>query len=223
MARGEIERPCARLYADAVAPSGRGGKAASVRRDGRIQAQGSPADYARLGVVEERLDRAAGPGSIAGAGPPVPAVRAGRGAAHAGADDGTGGELVRDAAHAAAPARKGRRAAITSIRRGTAAAGLPAAALAPSDVPGTSPTGTGTAPATPKPGRHSRSHTATSRPGLPKPSRTSAARPPDQGKPASPYPLRKERPAGSRTRPHRRDTPTGAWTPSGCQPAVRCG
>jgi hypothetical protein len=38
---------------------------ASVRRDGRIQAQGSPADYARLGVVEERLDRAAGPGSIA--------------------------------------------------------------------------------------------------------------------------------------------------------------
>jgi hypothetical protein len=35
---------------------------ASVRRDGRIQAQGSSADYARLGVVEDRLDRAAGPG-----------------------------------------------------------------------------------------------------------------------------------------------------------------
>jgi hypothetical protein len=33
---------------------------ASVRRDARIQAQGSPADYARLGVVEKRLDRAAG-------------------------------------------------------------------------------------------------------------------------------------------------------------------
>jgi hypothetical protein len=31
----------------------------------------------------------------------------------------------------------------------------------PSDVPGTSPTGTGTAPATPKPGRHSRRHTNT--------------------------------------------------------------
>jgi hypothetical protein len=49
----------------------------------------------------------------------------------------------------------------------------------------------GTAPATPKPGRHSRRHTATPRPGSPKPSWTSAARPPDQGKPASPYPLRK--------------------------------
>jgi len=61
----------------------------------------------------------------------------------------------------------------------------------PSDVPGTSPTGTGTVPATPKPGRHSRRHTATPRPGSPKPSWTSAARPPDQGKPASPYPLRK--------------------------------
>jgi hypothetical protein len=35
---------------------------ASVRRDGRIQAQGSPCDHARLGVIEERLDRAAGPG-----------------------------------------------------------------------------------------------------------------------------------------------------------------
>jgi hypothetical protein len=65
---------------------------ASVRRDGRIQAQGSPADYARLGVVEERLDRAAAAGQLyrgddrAGRGPGTRAVGAGlAGAVAAGA------------------------------------------------------------------------------------------------------------------------------------------
>jgi hypothetical protein len=54
----------------------------------------------------------------------------------------------------------------------------------PSDVPGTSPTGTGTAPATPKPGRHWRRHTATpdldrrSRPGHLRPGRLTKANPP---------------------------------------------
>ena len=38
--------------------------AARVRRDGRVQAQGSPCDHARLGVLEERLDAVCGAGTI---------------------------------------------------------------------------------------------------------------------------------------------------------------
>ena len=38
--------------------------AARVRRDGRVQAQGSPAEHATLGPAEEWLDRQAGPGVI---------------------------------------------------------------------------------------------------------------------------------------------------------------
>jgi hypothetical protein len=38
--------------------------AAVVRRDGRIQAAGHPADHARLGVLEQQLDELAGPGVI---------------------------------------------------------------------------------------------------------------------------------------------------------------
>jgi len=37
---------------------------ARVRRDGRVQAAGSPCDHARLGVLEERLDAMCGPGTI---------------------------------------------------------------------------------------------------------------------------------------------------------------
>jgi hypothetical protein len=37
---------------------------AVVRRDGRVQAAGHPADHARLGVLEEQLDEMAGPGAI---------------------------------------------------------------------------------------------------------------------------------------------------------------
>ena len=37
---------------------------AVVRRDGRVQAQGSPAEHATLGPAEEWLDRQAGPGVI---------------------------------------------------------------------------------------------------------------------------------------------------------------
>jgi len=37
---------------------------AQVRRDGRVQAQGSPAEHATLGPAEEWLDRQAGPGVI---------------------------------------------------------------------------------------------------------------------------------------------------------------
>ena len=37
---------------------------ARVRRDGRVQAQGSPCDHARLGVAEERLDEVAGPDAV---------------------------------------------------------------------------------------------------------------------------------------------------------------
>ena len=37
---------------------------AVVRRDGRVQAAGHPADHARLGVLEEQLDEMAGPGTI---------------------------------------------------------------------------------------------------------------------------------------------------------------
>ena len=37
---------------------------ASVRRDGRVQAQGSPCDHARLGVLEARLEAMCGPGTI---------------------------------------------------------------------------------------------------------------------------------------------------------------
>jgi hypothetical protein len=37
---------------------------ARVRRDGRVQAQGSPAEHATLGPAEEWLDRQAGPGMI---------------------------------------------------------------------------------------------------------------------------------------------------------------
>jgi hypothetical protein len=39
---------------------------AQVRRDGRVQAQGSPAEHATLGPAEEWLDRQAGPGGIDG-------------------------------------------------------------------------------------------------------------------------------------------------------------
>ena len=39
---------------------------AQVRRDGRVQAQGSPAGHATLGPLEERLERQAGPGVIDG-------------------------------------------------------------------------------------------------------------------------------------------------------------
>jgi hypothetical protein len=38
--------------------------AARVRRDGRVQAEGSPCDHAMLGPLEERLDAAAGPGVL---------------------------------------------------------------------------------------------------------------------------------------------------------------
>ena len=37
---------------------------ARVRRDGRVQAQGSPAEHATLGPAEEWLDRQAGPGAV---------------------------------------------------------------------------------------------------------------------------------------------------------------
>ena len=37
---------------------------AVVRRDGRVQAEGKPYDYARLGVLEEHLDAIAGPDAI---------------------------------------------------------------------------------------------------------------------------------------------------------------
>jgi hypothetical protein len=37
---------------------------ARVRRDGQVQAAGSPCDHARLGVLEERLDVLCGPGTI---------------------------------------------------------------------------------------------------------------------------------------------------------------
>src|SRR5437868_1444820 len=38
--------------------------AAVVRRDGRIQAAGHPADHARLGAIEQQDDELAGPGAI---------------------------------------------------------------------------------------------------------------------------------------------------------------
>ena len=38
--------------------------AARVRRDGRVQAQGSPCEHATLGPLEGRLDAAAGPGAL---------------------------------------------------------------------------------------------------------------------------------------------------------------
>src|SRR4051794_41611390 len=37
---------------------------ARLRRDGRVQAAGRPCDHARLGVVEQELDRRCGPGTI---------------------------------------------------------------------------------------------------------------------------------------------------------------
>jgi hypothetical protein len=40
--------------------------AARVRRDGRVQAQGSPLDHARLGPLEDWLEEKAGPGVIGG-------------------------------------------------------------------------------------------------------------------------------------------------------------
>jgi len=40
--------------------------AAQVRRDGRVQAQGSPAGHATLGPLEEWLEEKAGPGVIDG-------------------------------------------------------------------------------------------------------------------------------------------------------------
>ncbi|HEY5990727.1 MAG TPA: hypothetical protein VIV12_30680, partial [Streptosporangiaceae bacterium] len=39
---------------------------AVVRRDGRVQAQGHPADHARLGVAEERLDALCGSADVIG-------------------------------------------------------------------------------------------------------------------------------------------------------------
>src|SRR5260370_2255223 len=39
---------------------------AQVRRDGRVQAQGSPVDHARLGPLEDWLEEKAGPGVIDG-------------------------------------------------------------------------------------------------------------------------------------------------------------
>ena len=35
---------------------------AVVRRDGKVQAGGHPADHARLGALEQQLDELAGPG-----------------------------------------------------------------------------------------------------------------------------------------------------------------
>jgi hypothetical protein len=46
--------------------------AARVRRDGRVQAQGSPAEHATLGPAEEWLDRPAGPGGLVLFGETVP-------------------------------------------------------------------------------------------------------------------------------------------------------
>ena len=43
---------------------------AVVRRDGRVQASGHPADHARLGALEQQLDELAGPGVIASRCPP---------------------------------------------------------------------------------------------------------------------------------------------------------
>ena len=37
---------------------------AVVRRDGKVQAGGHPADHARLGALEQQLDELAGPGVI---------------------------------------------------------------------------------------------------------------------------------------------------------------
>jgi len=54
IAKGE---PVAWCKVVAVAP-------AVVRRDGRVQADGRPCDHARLGAVEEQLDRMAGAGTI---------------------------------------------------------------------------------------------------------------------------------------------------------------
>jgi hypothetical protein len=49
--------PVAMCKIVAVAP-------AVVRRDGRVQADGRPCEYARLGVAEQELDRRCGPGTI---------------------------------------------------------------------------------------------------------------------------------------------------------------
>ena len=54
IARGESVAWCKIV---AIAP-------AVVRRDGRIQAAGRPCEHARLGAMEEQLDRMAGPGVI---------------------------------------------------------------------------------------------------------------------------------------------------------------
>jgi hypothetical protein len=54
IARGDLVVWCKIV---AVAP-------AVVRRDGRVQADGRPCDHARLGVLEEQLDRMSGPGTI---------------------------------------------------------------------------------------------------------------------------------------------------------------
>ena len=42
---------------------------AVVRRDGRVQAAGHPADHARLGVAEERLDALCGTADVVGRSP----------------------------------------------------------------------------------------------------------------------------------------------------------
>ena len=51
--------PCGVLKVVAVAP-------ARVRRDGQVQAEGSPAEHATLGPLEDWLDAQAGPGVIDG-------------------------------------------------------------------------------------------------------------------------------------------------------------
>ena len=80
---------------------------AVVRRDGRVQAAGHPADHARLGVAEERLDELCGiPGVIVGNRGGRPVRRAGRqgeGRRAAGDEPGAG-----DPVHAADDAGPGR-------------------------------------------------------------------------------------------------------------------
>ena len=62
---------------------------ARVRRDGRVQAQGSPAEHATLGPAEEWLDHQAGPGALDGTlirVPDTPANRAAFGSVGTGDD-----------------------------------------------------------------------------------------------------------------------------------------
>jgi hypothetical protein len=96
--------------------------AAMVRRDGRVQAAGHPADHARLGLAEDRLDELTGePGVIGDAG------GQGEGGCAAGADARAG-----DPAHAADDADAGRR-----LRRGArGAARKPGAGALAAALPG---------------------------------------------------------------------------------------